>query len=473
MKRQIACVSVLFAFGMGRVVMAGQAAAGSATAQAHVGHAAAEGPPLTLKAALDEALAKNLDVAALRAQVSVTRQRPAQERSLAPPMLEGTIWQWPFNSINPANTNMYMFMVGQVVPGRGKRELRAAVAETDIALAQTDVTIRTRQVVNEVKQAYAMLFIARKATEVHLASVELLRQIADVSQTKYATGRISQQDVLKPVVELSKLHGDLLMFEEQAGIAAARLNVLLARAPEAPIGPLTEPTEQTLLPAPTELQRLALDRQPELERAHLEIERAEAELASAKQEYKPDFTVQGGYLLMPNQTDAWLARVGVTWPRAPWARDKIGTHIIEQIAASETAKARERTMQNMVRLAVQEAYVRAKSAQERALLLRTTILPQAQQTLDVSRIGYQTDRVDFQAVIENQRTLLDAQLGYVRALSEFEQATADLERAVGADLPEGTTVSVTNQPPRSPSTPRNSSLGAVGVPGGLHDGGVR
>jgi outer membrane protein TolC len=45
--------------------------------------------------------------------------------------------------------------------------------------------------------------------------------------------------------------------------------------------------------------------------------------------------------------------------------------------------------------------------------------------------------------MDNQRTLLDAQLGYVRALSEFEQATADLERAVGADLPEGATASVT------------------------------
>jgi len=358
-------------------------------------------------------------------------------------MLEGTIWQWPFNSLNPANTNMYMFMVGQDIPGRGKRELRAAVAEKDIALAQTDVTIRTRQVVNEVKQAYASLFIARKATEVHLASVELLRQIADVSQAKYATGRISQQDVLKPVVELSKLHGDLLMFDEQAGIAAARLNVLLARAPEAPIGPLTEPAERRLLPAPAELQLLALGHQPELQRVHLEIERAEAELASAKREYKPDFTVQGGYLLMPNQTDAWLAKVGVTWPRAPWSRDKISAHITEQIASSETAKARERAMQNMVRLAVQEAFLRAKSAQDGAALLRTTILPQAQQTLDVSRIAYQTDRLDFQAVIDNQRTLLDSQLAYVRALSEFEQATADLERAVGADLPEGTTISVT------------------------------
>jgi len=440
MKRQIGSVSVLLVLGVCRMAIAGQSTVVTAVPQEH-GAYAADGPPLTLKAALDEAVSKNLDVAALRAHVNVTRERPAQERSLAPPMLEGTIWQWPINSLNPANANMYMFMASQEVPGRAKRDLRAAVAEKDIALAQTDVTIRARQIVNEVKQAYAQLFIARKATEVQLASVELLRQIADVSQTKYASGRISQQDVLKPVVELSKLHGDLLMLEEQAGIAAARLNVLLARAPDAPIGPLAEPTEQTLLPASTELQRLALEHQPELQRAHIEIEKAETEVASAKQEYRPDFTVQGGYLLMPNQTDAWLARVGVTWPRAPWSRGKIDSHIKEQIAASETAKARGRAMQNMVRLAVQEAYVRAKSAQQRAALLRTTILPQAQQTLDVSRIGYQADRVDFQSLIDNQRTLLEAQLGYVRALTEFEQATADLERAIGADLPAGTTVS--------------------------------
>jgi cobalt-zinc-cadmium efflux system outer membrane protein len=259
-------------------------------------HAHEEGEPLSLEAALDEALAKNPEILALRAQLPVLRERPAQERALSPPMVEATIWQWPINTLNPANTNMYMFMVGQELPGRGKRDLRAAVAERDVSLAESDVAIRARQVVNEVKQAYASLFVARHAIEVHLTSVDLLREIADVSQAKYATGRISQQDVLKSVVELSRLHSDLLMFDEQANIASARLNGLLDRAPETPIGPLAEPPDQTRLPPPADLQRLAMARQPELLRARVEIERAEAELASAKREYKPDFTVQGGYL---------------------------------------------------------------------------------------------------------------------------------------------------------------------------------
>ena len=150
-----------------------------------------EGPPLTLAAAIQEAQAKNADLIVLRQQIGVMRQRPAQEHALNPPMAEATIWQWPINTLNPANTNMYMFLLGQEIPGRGKRDLRAAVAEKDVALAETDVTVRARQVVNDIRQAYASLFIARKAIDVHLASVDLLRQIADVSEAKYATGRIS------------------------------------------------------------------------------------------------------------------------------------------------------------------------------------------------------------------------------------------------------------------------------------------
>ena len=404
-----------------------------------------DGRPLSLQAALDAVLGNNPDVIALRAQLPVVRERPTQARALMPPMLEGTIWQWPINTVNPANTNMYMFMLSQELPGRGKRALHAAVADKDVTQAERDVAIRERDVVNEVKHAYASLFIARQAVDVQLASVDLLRQLADVSQAKYAAGRSSQQDVLKAVVELSKLHNDILLLDEQAKIASARLNILMNRAPETPIGPLDDGRGPLTLPASADLQRLAIDRNPDLQRARTDIERAEAELASAKRAYAPDFTVQAGYMLMPNQTDGVLARMGVTWPRAPWSRGKIDAHVAEQTAAVEVAKARERAMKNGVRLAVHEAYVHAKAAQDRAALLQTTILPQSQQTLEVSRIAYQTNRVDFQAVIDNERMVLDARLAYVRALSDLSQATADLERAVGTDLPPNASVAVVSR----------------------------
>ncbi|MBI3047362.1 MAG: TolC family protein [Acidobacteria bacterium] len=393
-----------------------------------------DGPPLTLDAALDEALAKNPTLIALRKQFEAARLRPAQERFLMPPTFEAQIWAWPISSINPADTQMYMFTAGQDIPGRGKRRARAAVLEKEAEVAESEIAVRAREVIDEVKRVYAELFLARTEIDIHLATVDLLRQFADISTAKYSAGRISQQDVLKAVVELSKVHDDLVVMDQRARIAEAQLNTLLDRPPDAPIGPLGAPHERVVLPASAELQRMALERQPELRTAALRRERADAALAAAQVEYKPDFFVGGGLMLMPRDRDAWTATVGISWPNAPWARGRLDTRVAEARAEIEAATAQQRVVENAIRLAVQEAYVRVQSAAQRAALLRTSIVPQSEQTLEVSRVAYQTDRVDFLALIDNQRVLLDAQLAYYEAVSDLEQAIADLERAVGTEL---------------------------------------
>ncbi|MPY89542.1 MAG: hypothetical protein GEU99_16645 [Luteitalea sp.] len=434
---------VLFVFVVGLSAWASPAEADEAVMEltalraqlrALEGPPAYEGPPLTLDTALDEALARNPELIALRREFDVARQRPQQERFLSPPTFEAQIWQWPINTANPANTNMYMFMANQDIPGRGKRRLREAVAQRESDLANNAIAVRAREVVDRVKRAYADLFLARKETEVHHASVELLRQFADISAAKYTTGRISQQDVLKAVVELSKLHDHLIGLDEREQLAVAQLNILLDRPPHASIGPLEEARERVLLPAPSELQRLALEHQPELQSSQLEIDRAEADLAVVKQDYKPDFFVTGGYMLMPRNRDAWMGKVGITWPTAPWSRGKLDAKKAEATAAIDAANARRRAVENAIRLAVQDAYVRVKAAERRAALLRTSVEPQSKQTLEVSRAAYQTDRVDFLSLIDNQRVLLDVQVSYFGALSSLEQALADLERAIGTTI---------------------------------------
>lgn len=395
-----------------------------------------DGPRMTLRAAIDEALTMNPTLIAARKQFEAARQRPAQERFLMPPSFEAQIWQWPVTTINPLNTDIYMFTIQQELPGRGKRELRAAVAEKDAELASADLAVRARNVVNEVMHAYADLAIARLATEIHLASVDVLRQFADASTLKYSAGRTSQQDVLKSVVEISRLHEDLVMHEEAAAMAAARLNTLLDRDPQDPIGPLDEPREQIALPASADLQRLAIDSQPELRGARLGVERAQASLAAVTRDYKPDFFVGGGYMLMPREAGAWTASIGMTWPNAPWSRGRLNAQKAEATANVEVASAQVQVVERAIRQAVHEAYVRVQAAGQRAALLRTTIVPQSEQTLEVSRVAYQADRVDFLSLIDNQRALLDARVNYYRALSDRELALADLSRAIGADVPE-------------------------------------
>jgi cobalt-zinc-cadmium efflux system outer membrane protein len=393
------------------------------------------GRPLSIEGALDEALERNPRLIALRRQFEAMQLRPAQARALMPPSFEAQIWQWPVNTLNPLNTNMYMFTVGQTLPGRGKRERRATVAEKDAGLSLAATAVEARDVVDEVKRVYAELSLARREVEIHHGTADLLRHVADVSEAKYVTARGSQQDVLKAVVELSRLHEHLVTLDERERLALARLNTLLDRPTESPVGQLAAPREDGTLPALATLQRLAIDHQPSLLVARLAIEHTEARVAAEQQEHKPDFFVKGGYMLMPGQSDSWTAIAGVTWPDAPWSRPGLNARVAEAVADRATARARLAEVENAIRLAVHESYVRANAAQERASLLRTSIVPLTEQVVAVSRVAYQADRGDFLTLIDSQRVLLDAQLAYHRALSDLAQARADLERAVGTVLP--------------------------------------
>src|SRR5258705_5244601 len=143
----------------------------------------------------------------------------------------------------------------------------------------------------------------------------------------------------------------------------------------------------------------------------------------------------GGYQLMPRTVGAWTASVGVTWPSAPWSRGALDAKKAEAVAEIESARARQQTVANTIRLSVQQAYVRAVSAAARASLIQTTVIPQSQQVLEVSRVAYQSDRGDIVGLVEQQHGLLETQLDYFRALAAVAEARADLEYAVGDELP--------------------------------------
>jgi outer membrane protein TolC len=406
--------------------------------------AAAQGPPppqvlqaaplLTLEQVLDEALARNPALIALSREYERARLVPDTARGFEPPMLEAQIWRWPINTLNPSKVDMYMFSIGQTLPGRGKRDAMAAVADADAAVAGASIAVRARRIVDDVKQAWAELYLSRKAIEINTRTLDLLRQFADIAAAKYATGRISLQDVLAGVVELSRLHEELIALGERESLAAARLNALLDRAPEQPFGPLADPADVATLPATAELQALALGHEPGLRVEALEIERARAALAGVVAGFTPDFRLSGGYMLMPNQTDAWMASVGISWPGAPWARRRLDADKAAATAAVSAGEARRRAAENDVRLVVHQAWVRARSAGERVALLESSVLPQARQTVEIARAAYESDRGSFLALIDSQRVLLAAELDYHRARADRAQALADLERASGVDL---------------------------------------
>ena len=130
------------------------------------GNAAAPSVPATFGEFVAEVVERNPDLAALRARHDASRVKPDIERPLMPPMVEAQVFSWPFDTVNPSNAQ-FMFTLQQELPGRGKRQVRTALAEKEASAIAASVEVRSRGLVDEVKRAWADLLLARQALEVY------------------------------------------------------------------------------------------------------------------------------------------------------------------------------------------------------------------------------------------------------------------------------------------------------------------
>jgi cobalt-zinc-cadmium efflux system outer membrane protein len=348
--------------------------------------------------------------------------------------VEGQVWQWPVNTLNPSKADMYMLSVSQEFPGRGKRALRAAVLRTDVDAVQARLESRTRELDGEVRAAYFELATARRALEIQRSALPLWRQVVAASETRYELGASSQSDVLAGAVTVSKISGELIELDEMHQLSLARLNTLMLREPDAPIGPLDEFLEPPLLLSVGELERTALEHHPDLAEARAMSDRASAMANEARGDLKADIRISTGFMFRPREGDAWLASVGFTWPKAPWARGKVDSRVAEASAEAGAAAARADAASAAIKHEVYESYVKANAARQRATLLRLTMLPQSRQAVSSATAAYQADKADFQTVLAQQQMLLESQLAFVRAVSDSAQAIAELERVVGSTV---------------------------------------
>jgi outer membrane protein, heavy metal efflux system len=385
--------------------------------------------PLTLNAALDEALRRNPDLIALRREYDAALAVPAVERYLTAPSFEAQIWAWPVTTLNPIQTDMYMLTMDQVLPGRGKRAAREAVAGRDADVERRVITVQANGIVDQVRQAFAALQMARDTLVIYERQAPVLRDLAEAATVRYASGHGEQHDTVTPLVELTRLQADAITWRTRARSEEVRLNALLGRPVSQPVEPLL-PMVVTAIPF--DAVSAALERHPAMALAAAEIAREEAELARLEGERRPDFVVGGGYMLMPGDAGAWTARAGITWPNAPWSRKRLDAEIVAQTRRVAAAFARRDAVGSGIRRGVQEAQVQIDAARQRAELISTTLQPHVEHALEVSRAGYSAGRAEFGDIIDAQRMVLDVGIQYVEARTAVALALAGLDRAMGS-----------------------------------------
>jgi outer membrane protein TolC len=220
-------------------------------------------------------------------------------------------------------------------------------------------------------------------------------------------------------------------------ISQAKLNTLLSRSPDSPLGSPQE-LEVRLIPTQfTHLERLAVEQRPELRALESSISRSETAVRLAERNRKyPDFMVGLQYWVAPDQSPRhmYAPMLTLTIPFSPWTKGKHDSEIAEALAERQVAKANLAAMKNMALLEVREASAKLDAAIKTISIYRDGLLPQAEQSFQAAVAAYQTGGVNFNTLLDAQRTIRDVRMDYYRALVDYEQSRADLERAVGKEL---------------------------------------
>ena len=388
---------------------------------------------LLLPELVQEALARNPELAATRKQWEAATSRIAQVRSLDDPILSLQLWNvpQPFKATQADNT---IFGLSQSFPFPGKLGLKGEVASRSADMTEQSVRAKERELVARLKQAYYDLFLTQKAVQIHHEQVELLRQFVEITHSKFRAGKGSQADVLKAQVELSVLFQHLPVLEQRRKTTEAMLNMLLDRETSAPLGIAQEPSQLPIEAPLDDLHGFALNDRPELKAAELDVQRSEQSRALAQRQYYPDFNVAFQRFQNFQANDGFGAYVAMSIPFAFWTKPKYDAGVQEAAAAVAVAQAQQHTLENLTRFQVNDLLAKLRATDQVATLYRTTILPQAEQSLEAARVGYRAGKGGFLDLIDTQRAWRGFQLEYFKALVDRQHRLAELEQVVGITL---------------------------------------
>ena len=396
--------------------------------------------PLTLSWCLERAREANPGLEQARAAASAAEYRVDPAGALDDPRFSYEASNVPTGEFDFRSTPLSGHQLGlrQKLPFPGLLSSREQAAASEAESHRHRLEDRTFATDGAVEAAWAELGFAQRALDITNRNIALLRQLSATAESRYRVGGGLQQDVLRAQVELTALLQERLRRQETIARAESRLVELLDLPMDSAL-PLTaslrvsapEPRLEPLLEALEE-------RSARLRAAREQVEESRSRIRVAELEGFPDVDLGIGYRVRsrvdgdPVDGEDFVS-AGLTL-RLPVDRSKWRARVAEQRARLRQAKAELRAVRAALISETRSAHAGLVRAVSEEALLETGLVPQARQSLESSRSGYEVGQIEFLSLLDSQVRLLDAELRLARARADKRVAFAALEAATGEKL---------------------------------------
>ena len=314
------------------------------------------------------------------------------------------------------------------LPGRLGKAGQVAQADTRIARLRLDAAVR--DVTTQVRESYQEILYVAEARRVAAANRDLLDQLRKAGETAYAGNRAALTDVLKAQAQSGQLQYDALLLEELERTEKTRLNSLLNRDPEAPVGPLAAEPERLLAYKLEELYPLAEANLEEIRIAQAGVEKAQAMLSLTRYENLPEISF-GASVGRQNGAQQVGVQLGVMLPIWP---GKNAGRVGAARADVEKMRAMRVNQVNESRALVRDTWFRLQNSDRLIRLYRDDLIPQAARAVETGETWYRQGQGSFSDYVEAQSAWYNFKLALARAKADYGKFLARLERLAGRSL---------------------------------------
>jgi len=388
---------------------------------------------------LDVALARSPGLQAQAQRWRAELERAPQARALPEPRLTYGGW------VEPVETRVgpMRHAVGgaQAVPWPGKLLAEAEVAVEEAAAAEARLDVDRLRLVRDVTRAYGDYYYLGRQAALTREILDLVEHWEKVAQARIRAGMpAAHRDAVKAQVEIGRLEDRLATLEDMADPEAERLRRLLDLPPDFPI------------PAPAALPAAALAREPAAVAALLpgspllreqdrRVAARERGVELAGQRSAPDLMAGFEYVVVGpargsgrvrgDGDDALRLNVGLSLP-VWWGA--YGAGVREAEARLRAADLERRDLANDLEARLSRVLFAYRDAARKLRFYRDSLVPKAQQSLEVAATAFESGDGDFLDVLDAERALLELELVQERARADRLIHLSELELIVGEPL---------------------------------------
>ena len=402
--------------------------------------ARAEEPVVPVHRYIDAAFASNPSLDTMRERIRMKENAAIRAGALDDPKLRMGIVNVPTRSWDFREEDMTGKEIGisQMFPWPGMRKTRTEMVlrekeEAESVLEEMRSTLRS-----EIKMTYSELASVRKQIEAVRRSQEVLKDIVGVTEEIYAVGKGSQPDVLRGQLEYGRIREMRIGLENREQVLSVRLNTLASLPADRPVPPLEDLPEISLPYGQADLVGIYEAERPARKAVQARAHRGDFSIRMANLAGKPEFEVSVSYMqrdAMPDGTkrsDMVSSMVSMTLPI--WRKGKVEPGIREMEAEKRMAGRDLANLDLETSNLIGRSLATMKSRREAAVLYRTTLIPQAEQSFQATAESYRVGKTDFPMLMDSVMAILSFRREYAATVGDLNMEKTRLEAAVGKEL---------------------------------------